>query len=1207
MEVALIPLDTASDTAAGGTFAGGLRKARIALTEDHNEVVFNLIPSNSPGLTEPINYRVMWRTGITGKTFNFDFAMPDVDCTWDELQDLGNIIDGQVYLQQADLGVPNRVARLNAQGQVVNAANEVVATSTDFANLQSDLNLEKVNRAAAISALNTSLQGTITTQVASTLSTARAYTDNQLVSVNDDISTERSQRISADDSLQSQVTTNLGTLTSLGSTYSTFATNTTTALAAKANLSGGKVPLGELPDSVITRAFVVANQSAMLALSSSLVTPGDIAVRPDGVWLLNGADPTTLSNWVGLTTVSSVNGARGAVTLTASDVGAIATGGSIAQSQVTGLATALTGKANQIDLSTLQTSVTTILNDMTYVHTSGGVVPTALMSADVVQINGSGQLVKKNGDIIPLGEGGTGAVFSVQGKTGLVVLTASDVGAVPTGGSILQTQVTGLSTSLSNKADLVSGTVPTAQIPALAISKTTGLQAALDSKPTLTGGLVSDTVIPVLANTKITGLAAQLTGNQLTSSSNAINRISSLETRVTTVEGGGGGGGGGTSSTTVFYDSSELDDPVTNFTDVTLHSPWGIDSDSTITGTIGTPYYLRDGVRSQDVAYPYISANGHLNVRRWNEAGAADPSYALASTVSTLTTTVGTKASQTDLNTLTTTVGTKANQSDLTTLQTAVDDKAAAADLTALTTTVGGKASQASVDTLTTTVGTKANQSALDTLTTTVGTKAPQSGLDTANTNIATINTALTTKADLSGGRLATGQIPTTIPQASVVGLVTALSGKADLVSGAVPLGQLPDIPQNRVTGLGTTLGAKADLVSGKVPMSQIPLGALPNVVVVANRAAMLALTSADVQYGDLVLITATADAGTYVLVGSGGVVDPSQFSHWLALTTSAAAPVVSVNGQSGVVSLTYTDVGAMSATATGIPQASISGLTASLAAKVDTTTHTTDLGTKVNTTDLRSMWYTSSMVKRADYVATSAVVSLSGFKTADSVLMPSGAVVLLTAQSSSVDNGLWVVSGGSWQRAPDYGTGQLIAKDHIVIVNNQTGSAAGAANPNTIWQISGLVVGASAANVGFVDNAASTWTRIGYSAPPFSPVGGNGVSITGTTFAAVPAPTILNPSDVTKTLGGGINVTSTGLSADPNWIPRKYVNAVPPGSVNAVINHNLSNANPQVSIWDVATGSLVLAGVQSTGPNTLTIEFASAPSTNQYKVCVIG
>lgn len=72
----------------------------------------------------------------------------------------------------------------------------------------------------------------------------------------------------------------------------------------------------------------------------------------------------------------------------------------------------------------------------------------------------------------------------------------------------------------------------------------------------------------------------------------------------------------------------------------------------------------------------------------------------------------------------------------------------------------------------------------------------------------------------------------------------------------------------------------------------------------VTSRAELLAL---DAQEGDIGIITAGADKGTYIL-GSG----PSDvFSSWVQLAVSADAPVSSVNGQTGTVVLSAENVGA--------------------------------------------------------------------------------------------------------------------------------------------------------------------------------------------------------------------------------------------------------------------------------------------------------
>lgn len=73
----------------------------------------------------------------------------------------------------------------------------------------------------------------------------------------------------------------------------------------------------------------------------------------------------------------------------------------------------------------------------------------------VAALDGSGLVLDGNGDPVVSG----GAVDSVNGQTGVVTLTAADVGAAST-------------SALAAKADLVGGVIPSAQIPAIAITDT---------------------------------------------------------------------------------------------------------------------------------------------------------------------------------------------------------------------------------------------------------------------------------------------------------------------------------------------------------------------------------------------------------------------------------------------------------------------------------------------------------------------------------------------------------------------------------------------------------------------------------------------------------------------------------------------------------------------------------------------------------------
>jgi hypothetical protein len=119
--------------------------------------------------------------------------------------------------------------------------------------------------------------------------------------------------------------------------------------------------------------------------------------------------------------------------------------------------------------------------------------------------------------------GGGGAVDSVNGETGAVMLDAADVGAAPTAHTHAQSDVTGLTAALDAKADDADVTALDTRVDALelappahshAIADTTGLQAALDAKAAASHthaqgdvtGLTSDLALKApLASPALTG------------------------------------------------------------------------------------------------------------------------------------------------------------------------------------------------------------------------------------------------------------------------------------------------------------------------------------------------------------------------------------------------------------------------------------------------------------------------------------------------------------------------------------------------------------------------------------------------------------------------------------------------------------------------------------------------------------------------------
>lgn len=160
----------------------------------------------------------------------------------------------------------------------------------------------------------------------------QTYVGNENVTVDNLVTKDSidSMYASADDlaTLNSTVATNTSNI----STLSTNVNGLGTAASKNVGTASGNVPVldsnGKLSDSVlpalaITSTYTVASQTAMLALTAQ---EGDVAIRTDEnkSYILTASPASTLSNWKELLTptsdVTSVNGLKGAVTLTTSNI-----------------------------------------------------------------------------------------------------------------------------------------------------------------------------------------------------------------------------------------------------------------------------------------------------------------------------------------------------------------------------------------------------------------------------------------------------------------------------------------------------------------------------------------------------------------------------------------------------------------------------------------------------------------------------------------------------------------------------------------------------------------------------------------------------------------------------------------------------------------------------------------------------------------------
>ncbi|MEI8142556.1 MAG: hypothetical protein WCG90_06795 [Chitinophagia bacterium] len=190
-----------------------------------------------------------------------------------------------------------------------------------------------------------------------------------------------------------------------------------------------KVPASQIPVVSFQSANVVASQAAMLALSSAVV--GSIAIRTDisRNFILSGADPAIIGNWVELavpTSVTTINGIPGAyVTLTTNEIGegatnkyytdtrarnAISASGPLNYNaaagtfSITAASTSSNGYLSASDFTTFNNKQNTLVAGTDYATPSGNITGNAANVTGVVSIvNGGTGTTTATGALTTLG------------------------------------------------------------------------------------------------------------------------------------------------------------------------------------------------------------------------------------------------------------------------------------------------------------------------------------------------------------------------------------------------------------------------------------------------------------------------------------------------------------------------------------------------------------------------------------------------------------------------------------------------------------------------------------------------------------------------------------------------------------------------------------------------------------------------------------
>jgi hypothetical protein len=350
------------------------------------------------------------------------------------------------------------------------------------------------------------------------------------------------------------------------------------AASGLASLDGtGKLTPTQIPDvSLVTYLGSIADQAAMLALSSG--EPGDWLTRADlsTTWVLTSADRTQLSSWTQLSyptaPVTSVAGRTGAVTLTKADVAlgnvdnTADNAKSFTTNQITGFNAAasaaapvqtVAGRAGAVVLTT--TDIGGISNLAVTTTQISGLTKTAVGLGNVdnvadanktfttAQITGllgmttsqiaAAAITTAQVTAFNTAAAAAAPVQTVAGRAGAVVLTTTDIAGYSAGGGGAVTSVAGRTGAVTLTTTDIGGLTSTA-LSAMQIAGITGLtttQISNFNQHTVTTAQVtgllpmvtSQIAAATIGTQQITGLtsvplsstqfnALQLTTNQIT-------------------------------------------------------------------------------------------------------------------------------------------------------------------------------------------------------------------------------------------------------------------------------------------------------------------------------------------------------------------------------------------------------------------------------------------------------------------------------------------------------------------------------------------------------------------------------------------------------------------------------------------------------------------------------------------------------------------
>lgn len=285
-----------------------------------------------------------------------------------------------------------------------------------------------------------------------------------------------------------------------------------------------------------------------------------------------------------------------------------------------------------------------------------------------------------------------------------------------------------------------------------------------------------------------------------------------------------------------------------------------------------------------------------------------------------------------------------------------------------------------------------------------------------------------------------------------------------------------------------------------------------------------------------------------------------------------------------------------------------------------------TGLGTPTADTDAATKAYVDAArmgmdIKESVRAATTANIALTGTQTIDGIALVAGDRVLVKDQTTTSQNGIYVVAAGAWTRATDADASAEVTPGIFTFVE------AGTTQGDTGWilttdapitlgttgltfvQFSGagqIVGGAGLTKTGnTLDVGAGTGIQVNADSIQISPTYAGQTSIN--TLGTVTTGT-WNGTAVAVGFGG-TGATTAAAARTNLGAAGKFAASIGDGTATSfVVTHNLGSQDCVATVRETASPfAKVGVDIEFTSTNTITVRFGAAPAANAYRVVVVG